>query len=218
MSRFEVVDPPPDRDEVPAPLEESDETTNQILCAIGAKIRDLRTQHGMTLQKLGSVTNLSPSMLSLVERGRASPSIGSLIAIAQALGATLSHLLQDATADEQSLVVRGDAVNVVRTSSGLLRRILRQDHARGVTLSVTEYPPSSATAQDARAHDGYEHGYVISGELTVDVDGVTHNLKAGDLISYDSLRPHRISNRGAAPATALWFNLQENWFAGGRAD
>jgi transcriptional regulator with XRE-family HTH domain len=215
MSRLEIVDDPERPDGHP-PAEENGAA--QILSAIGIKIRDLRTSRGMTLQALGTATNLSPSMLSLVERGRASPSIGSLIVIAQALGATMSDLIADQSADGNGLVVRGNHVGSVRTSTGLIRRILRQDHERGTTVSVTDYPPNASTARHPRAHDGYEHGYVLSGELTVDVDGVSHIVRAGDLISYRSQRPHRISNRGPAPARALWFNVQGSWTSSDQVD
>ena len=56
-------------------------------------------------------------------------------------------------------------------------------------------------------HDGHEYGIVLEGELTVELDGVAHKLKAGDLISYSSSRDHRIWNYSSRKAKALWVNL-----------
>src|SRR5882757_3851109 len=53
--------------------EEIAETTANTLAAIGFRIRELRQLRGRTLQELADVSGLSTSMLSLVERGRASP-------------------------------------------------------------------------------------------------------------------------------------------------
>ena len=48
-----------------------EETSNAIVAAIGSRLRSLRQEREMTLQQLAEATDLSPSMLSLVERGRA---------------------------------------------------------------------------------------------------------------------------------------------------
>ena len=61
--------------------------------AVGARVRDFRVQKGMTLQQLGEATGVSQSMLSMVERGKASASIGTLMAVADALGVRMSDLL-----------------------------------------------------------------------------------------------------------------------------
>ena len=57
-------------------------------------------------------------------------------------------------------------------------------------------------------HAGFEYGFVLDGELEVTVDGETHRLRPGDLISYWSSKPHRIVNRGTKKARALWINLR----------
>ncbi|MCW2759167.1 MAG: hypothetical protein JWO46_2913, partial [Nocardioidaceae bacterium] len=56
-------------------------------------------------------------------------------------------------------------------------------------------------------HAGREVGLLLEGRLEVDVEGVTHELGPGDVIAYDSTRPHRISNPGTAPARAVWLNI-----------
>src|SRR5689334_10605997 len=85
--------------------EEIAETTANTLAAIGFRIRELRQLRALTLQELADVSGLSTSMLSLVERGRASPSIGSLIVIASALGVTMSDLLVNGADSEEKIVV-----------------------------------------------------------------------------------------------------------------
>ena len=79
---------------------------NQTLAAIGLRIRGARIARSMTLQALADVSGLSPSMLSLVERGRASPSIGSLIVIASALGVAMSDLIVEDSSTAENAVVR----------------------------------------------------------------------------------------------------------------
>ncbi len=73
-----------------------DEKTTEALKGIGSNIRRFRLENDMTLKMLGVATGLSTSMLSLVERGLSSPSIGSLITICSALGIQMGDLVGQA--------------------------------------------------------------------------------------------------------------------------
>lgn len=162
----------------------------------------------MTLQALAGASDLSPSMLSLVERGRASPSIGSLVVIASALGVTMSDLIKAEPASDERLVVRASDQRAVETTGHVVRRLLREDRSRGVSVALNEYEPHTGNAIKPLSHDGFEYGFILEGTLTVEVDGVAYQLHPGDLIAYDSQRPHRFWNNGEARVRTLWFNLQ----------
>jgi transcriptional regulator with XRE-family HTH domain len=182
-------------------------TTADTLTTIGLRIRELRQSRRLTLQELADVSGLSASMLSLVERGRASPSIGSLIVVASALGVTMSDLLVNGAAGEEKIVVRASEARVVETAQHVVRRLLRQDRTRGVSVAVNEYAPHTGSAEHPITHEGFEYGFVLQGELTVEVDGTKHVLRQGDLIAYSSRRKHKIWNHGKIKVRTLWFNL-----------
>ena len=194
-------------DAVPPLSEEIAETTANALAAIGYRIRELRQSRGRTLQELADVSGLSTSMLSLVERGRASPSIGSLIVIASALGVAMSDLLVNGSDSEERIVVRASEARTVETAQHVVRRLLREDRTRGVSVAVNEYAPHTGSTEHPIAHEGFEYGFVLQGELTVEVDGTKHLLRQGDLIAYSSRRKHKIWNHGKTKVRTLWFNL-----------
>jgi transcriptional regulator with XRE-family HTH domain len=184
------------------------ETMASTLAAIGHRIRKARTDRGMTtLQAIADVSGLSPSMLSLVERGRASPSIGSLIVIANALGITMSDLVSTPEVREDRLVVRAGDAPIVATAKHVVRRLLREDRERGVSVALNEYQPHTGSTERPIAHEGFEYGFILEGQLTVEVDGTSHQLGAGDLIAYDSRRQHKIWNHGTQKVRTLWFNM-----------
>lgn len=181
--------------------------TAMALTAIGVRIKEIRLARGMTLQSLSEASGLSPSMLSLVERGRASPSIGSLVVIASSLGVTMSDLVAGDAAPEEKLVVRASEPKAIETAQHVIRRVLREDRARGLSIAVNEYAPDTGNADQPISHDGFEYGFILEGQLTVTVDGTAHVLDAGDLICYSSHRPHRIWNYGKSRVRTIWFNL-----------
>jgi transcriptional regulator with XRE-family HTH domain len=178
------------------------------LATIGARIRQFRTQKGLTLQALGRITGLSPSMLSLVERGKTSPSIGTLIVICSALEVHMSDLVAMEERTARDPVSRLGEQPVFQTAAGVMRRVLRADHVRGVEIAINEYAPDTGSAVTPVHHAGYEYGIVLEGKLTVEVEGTRHVLHPGDLIAYESARDHRIWNYGADRAKALWVNLE----------
>lgn len=179
----------------------------QAVSLIGIRIREMRVAKSMTLQQLSGIANLSPSMLSLIERGRATPSIGSLILIANALGVTISELIPTDVDLEEPIISRAEIFPAGQSSGKLLRRVLRQDHKHGMLISMTEYRPNTGTSLAEKTHSGYEHGYVIEGELEVEFEGRTFTLGPGDMISYSSHRRHKIWNRSKTLAKALWINI-----------
>src|SRR5947209_5559037 len=122
------------------------ETTANTLAAIGLRIRELRQSRGLTLQELADVSGLSTSMLSLVERGRASPSIGSLVVIASALGVAMSDLLASEPESDEDLVVRTSQHHVVETPMHVVRRLIREDRTRGLSIAINEYEPNTGNS------------------------------------------------------------------------
>jgi transcriptional regulator with XRE-family HTH domain len=183
------------------------DATASALAATGIRIKEIRLARGMTLQTVSDESGLSPSMLSLVERGRASPSIGSLVVIASALGVAMSDLVTNDPMPEEKLVVRASEANAVETAQHVIRRVLREDKTRGLSVAVNEYASGTGNADQPATHDGFEYGFVLEGQLTVTVEETSYVLDAGDLISYSSRRPHRIWNYSDAQVRTLWLNL-----------
>ena len=181
----------------------------ETVTAIGSEIRKLRSDMRLTLKDLGERTGVSPSMLSLVERGKTSPSIGTLVAISSALGIHMSDLIVDQNKGPEELVSRQRDQDSFTTAPGVLRRVLRVDRVHGVEIAINEYEPDTGSGPSPTHHPGYEYGVVLKGRLTVELEGEgTHDLHVGDLISYPSAAAHRIWNHSSRRVKALWINLE----------
>jgi transcriptional regulator with XRE-family HTH domain len=61
---------------------------------IGRRIRQLRSERGMTLEELAAAVDRVPSQLSMIENGRREPRLTLLQSIARALGSTLDAILE----------------------------------------------------------------------------------------------------------------------------
>jgi quercetin dioxygenase-like cupin family protein len=104
-------------------------------------------------------------------------------------------------------VVHPDEREVVSLDPGVTWELLGQVPGTHVDFLQITYAPgasSSATGELMR-HLGVEHGYLISGELTLTLGFDDHLLQPGDAVAFESAAPHRYRNDGDVPAVGVWF-------------
>jgi transcriptional regulator with XRE-family HTH domain len=180
------------------------------LAEIGPSIRKLRLERGLSLRDLGRGTGFSISFLSLVERGRSSISLTSLHTVAVALGVQMSVFFPDPgdlpeaaaqlhvarRSGDRRLQIGGDHSYRLLAATGFDRQL--------EPLFVTIEPGEGADPQDDYAHAGEEFAFVLSGSVVFTVDGVEHEIEAGDGIHFRSTIPHQVRNDGSRPAEVLW--------------
>ncbi len=168
---------------------------------IGHRLREARLRTGLSLRGLGALTGFSASFLSQVELGQASPSLGSLTRIAEALGLTPSALLADGE------------------PSGLVQRRAKRKAHRSEWSRATMESLVPATADDAlqatllRLDAGGRTGaiacgsgtrlfaYCVSGSATLALRDPDEALamSAGDSAVIDGPRTLAWESHGEAP-------------------
>ncbi len=67
-----------------------------FLAKLGRVIAAHRKQSGLTQEDLAGLTEMDRAFISLVENGRTSPSVTTLVRIAEAMNTSASKLLQSA--------------------------------------------------------------------------------------------------------------------------
>ena len=65
------------------------------LCAVGARIKEARERSGLTQEDLAAELDMSPTHISVLERGRKAPKLETLVNIANVLHVSTDMLLQD---------------------------------------------------------------------------------------------------------------------------
>lgn len=182
---------------------------------LGARIRQHRHEAGLSVRGLAAKLGLSPSLISQIERGRSTPSVATLLAIASELKLPMATLFDgvapgaDGTTAGPTtpLQAHGDR-QAITLATGVRWERLNPAES-GVDFTYIVYPPGAASCEpDAlRQHNGQEYGYVLSGTLTVQVGFKQYLVGPNDSIAFDSTRPHRLSNEGDEPMVAVWMVL-----------
>lgn len=76
----------------------------------GKRLHEQRMSKGWTLEKLASITELTPNYLSAVERGVKKPSLDTFIGLAEALDVSADYLIRDSS-ENSSLSVVNDEIH-----------------------------------------------------------------------------------------------------------
>ncbi|WP_306210125.1 helix-turn-helix domain-containing protein [Actinoplanes sp. RD1] len=173
---------------------------HDLSASVGERIRDLRTQRGISLSALAVATGLGKGTLSELERGRRNPTLDTLFAIATALSVPLGELLVSGDGDpapdrpggphahgqniEAELIGRWtEAAEVVEVYRMTVAQGRRQSgsHAAGVVESIT----------------------VVSGEIEVGVAGDPARLVGGQSHTFPGDRDHCYEGLAPRSSTVL---------------
>jgi transcriptional regulator with XRE-family HTH domain len=173
--------------------EEKPETLDAV--TVGRGVRRQRERRGLSLEALGARAQVSPSMLSAIERGKKVPTVLLLDRIATALDTSIGRVLGEQRED-RVIVMHRDEQNVARDPSGWERRVLSP------VLPGVEFEFMRTTLDagvDAGAFVGHAPGSreylaVESGTLRLTLDGREHMLEAGDAIYYAGDCVHAFAN------------------------
>lgn len=182
---------------------------DETIRLIGKRIRARRKQMGLTLNSLSERTGVSVSMLSMLERGLAGGSIGTLVAVSSVLGVQMRDLFETGDDGVTSPVTRLVDQTVVEMVEGVHRRISHDAREHGLEIVVNEYAPGTSSNDKPSHHEGVEYGVVIEGSLVVELGDRRFELQVGDAIHYESTVPHRIANVDGDVARAVWVNLRK---------
>ncbi|KIT17116.1 HTH-type transcriptional regulator PuuR [Jannaschia aquimarina] len=173
---------------------------------VGARLRALRTQHGLSQRELAERAGVPHGQVSMVETGRSSPTVASLRKILSGLGLSMAEFFDTGPADPPSPFVPADRLRDLTPllgRRGAGRITLRQAgdaRAHGLQILHETYAPGADTGETMLEHRGAEGGVITRGRIELTVGEETRILRTGDAYLFDSRQPHRFRNPGPEEA------------------
>jgi len=162
---------------------------------LGNKIRKLRISKSMNLTAFAKKIGKTPSYLSQVERGMASPSIMALREIAKALNVPMFYFLIDDK--KQNVIVRKNERKVLQfPKSHLTYELLSPDVSQRVQMIRTRIKIGASSCPKPLSHEGEECTLVMEGKMEIKIGDEFFILEEGDSIYYISSIPHKITSIG----------------------
>lgn len=168
---------------------------------IGGKIKNLRTQLGLTQEELADRTELSKGFISQLERDLTSPSIATLMDILEALGTDLAAFF--AESPEERVVFPAQDMCVKQDEGHAIQWLVASAQKNQLEPILVSIEPGARTWEDA-PHMGEEFGYVLSGGVTLVLGKDRFRVRKGDSFYFNPTRVHYLANPGKREARVLW--------------
>jgi transcriptional regulator with XRE-family HTH domain len=169
---------------------------------VGANLRRLRSDRGLSLEGLARLCGVSRAMLGQIELGQSAPTINVLWKIARALDLPFSALLTASSPTVGTRVIKARQTKRLTSHDGSFssRALFPLDEGRRVEFYELEVKKGGVEEASAHAPGTRENLAVTRGDVEIVVDGVTHALSAGDAIVFEADVPHSYRNVGDVDA------------------
>ncbi len=124
---------------------------------------------------------------------------------------TVLEALSSAAGRRLGPLVRPHQRQVLALDTGVTWERLGELPSHPVDFLLVTYPPggSSSSTGGLMRHGGSEYGFLLSGELVLNLGFQDLRVRPGDAISFPSSTPHSYRNEGTEPAVGVWFVLDE---------
>jgi transcriptional regulator with XRE-family HTH domain len=177
-----------------------------VIQSIGEKVRKLRHEAGLSIQKLAEKSGVSSAGIYKIETNEMTPSITTLLKIAAALNRTVGYFVEEVERVKNVEYTRKrDRKSVYNKESRILIESFSARLEEGkMYMGLLTIKPGGGTLSETVAHSGEELFYCLSGKLEFRVGEETYHLRRGDSLHFKSERPHAWHNPGPGDARVIY--------------
>jgi transcriptional regulator with XRE-family HTH domain len=176
---------------------------DDVLDAVGPRLRALRRDRGITLANLAATTGVSESTLSRLESGQRRPSLELLLPLARIYDVPLDDLVGAPRTGDPRIHLKP-----IRRFGMTFVPLSRQPggvHAFKMIIPA-QPEPLEPTPQ---THEGFEWLYVLNGRLRLVIGDRDLTLPPGEAAEFDTSLPHWLGSAdGGVVELLILFGLQ----------
>ncbi|CAL9641579.1 hypothetical protein SUDANB176_06362 [Streptomyces sp. enrichment culture] len=176
---------------------------DEVLDAVGPRLRALRRDRGLTLADLAATTGVSESTLSRLENGQRRPTLELLLPLARVHGVPLDDLVGAPRTGDPRIHLK--PVRRFGMTFVPLSRRPGGVHAFKMIIPARAEPlePTPQT------HEGFEWLYVLNGRLRLVLGERDLTLPPGEAAEFDTSLPHWLGSAdGGVVELLILFGLQ----------
>lgn len=169
------------------------------LVPVGKKIRKVRLEKKIPLDRIANETGCSVDYLKNIESGKEIPPVGTLLQISRALEIDSGYLLREQEANLKSRIraytKRTDDYAYTTLTPGAENK-----HLKAFRITIDAMQPHKGVGYQ---HEGEEFVYVLTGKIELRVGEHLNILNDGDSLHFNSGIRHQIKNIGDKTAEML---------------
>ncbi|MEV7523775.1 cupin domain-containing protein [Streptomyces sp. NPDC091371] len=167
---------------------------------LGRNLKRWRGERGFTLDSLAARSGVSRGMIIQIEQARTNPSVGTTVKLADALGVSISTLLDQDRGPQVRIVAPDQAVRIWSSEAGSSTTMLIGTDERGpMELWTWHLVPGEGTESAPHPSGTIEMLHVTAGDLTLVVGEEQFQVPAGAAAAFEANLPHSYRNDGSVP-------------------
>jgi len=162
---------------------------------IGQKIVEYRKMKDLSIRDLAKLAEVTPSLLSQIERGLANPSINTLKNIAKVLEVPLFTFFTTPV-NTKEVVVRADRRKkmMLPESEDIIYELLSPDLNGAIEFAIMKLTPGSKSSEGLMEHDGEEVAFILEGKVKIYLEDTVIDLNTGDSVRITRGMKHKWEN------------------------
>ena len=170
---------------------------------VGSRLRELRTERGKSMRALARLSGLSTNALSMIERGKTSPSVSTLHKLAEALEVPITAFFRIEPPLKNIVYLKASERPRVSFHRGLWEGLGGEVFSGRVEPFMITLESGASSGKVGMIHTGHEFVFCVRGLLEYEVDGQHFVLEPGDSLLFASRLNHHWRNPGKTVANAI---------------
>jgi uncharacterized cupin superfamily protein len=180
-----------------------DYDTNAISVDVGSRLRELRQDIGVSMRSLARMSGLSANALSMIERGRTSPSVSTLYKLATAMGVPITAFFREQPTHKEVVFCKASERTRVQFMRGLWEGLGGEVFVGRVEPFMLTLESGASSGPFGIQHSGHEFVYCLRGELNYKIENQQYSLESGDSLLFAAELRHKWRNPGKNVTNAL---------------
>ena len=170
---------------------------------VGMRLRELRDERNISMRSLATKSGLSANALSMIERGKTSPSVSTLYKLADALGVPITSFFGPQTEKINAVFIKADERRRIPFTRGVWEGLGGEQFSGRVEPFVLTLESGVSSGPHTMAHSGHEFVFCLRGHLEYLVEKQVFLLEPGDSLLFAAHLNHRWRNHSNVVTTAL---------------
>lgn len=170
---------------------------------VGNRLRELREERNISMRGLAVKSGLSANALSMIERGKASPSVSTLYKLSDALGVDITAFFGELIERQPVVFMKAAERSRVSFQRGVWEDLGGVNFVGRMEPFVLTLENGGGSGPNSMLHSGHEFVFCLRGLLEYQVENQVFQLEPGDSLLFAAKLRHRWRNSGNTVVTAL---------------
>jgi len=170
---------------------------------VGSRLKELREARNISMRALATKSGLSANALSMIERGKTSPSVSTLYKLADAMGISITAFFGSDADRKQIVFIKSDERTRMAFTRGVFEALGGEQFNGRVEPFMLTMESGASSGPHSMTHTGNEFVFCLRGQLDYQVEKEIFHLSAGDSLLFAAQLRHKWKNAGKTVTNAL---------------